>query len=60
MRAGIVGSIVALIVVTEAVVSRLGWIGRVIGPLLFLTLIAAKLDSSGYGSSIPGSHGSGY
>jgi hypothetical protein len=43
MRAGLVGSIVALIVVTGAVVSRLGWIGLVIGPLLFLALIAAEI-----------------
>jgi hypothetical protein len=43
MRAGVVGSIVALIVITGAVVSRLGWIGLVLGPLLFLTLVAAEI-----------------
>ena len=33
----------ALIVLTGAVVSRLGWIGLVIGPLLFLTLVAGEI-----------------
>jgi len=43
MRAGVVGSIVALIVLTGAVVSSLGWIGLAIGPLLFLTLVAGEI-----------------